>query len=197
MAQARVVVIVSRQDIVGSGWTTRTSNLDKLSRSTELSSVLLLSSPSARSLLVKPFYLLHRYHTTCDPEDYIIILSDGIHRNFDPEIAGYKPCDLAPLLARPSLGNVPRPSHLPDVENLPGSWKELSSLEASQLRVMYATALLARLLLPHAQRPDPEALTTTLLDYAFNATESDGRWAGRRDHCTCMCVRASLNHSRS
>jgi len=77
-------------------------------------------------------------------DDYIIVCSDGVFNNLDPEYLGLTPKDIASLLAKPGVGASK--SSVPD---LPLTWRSESLSQANQLmelKVKYRSAFLAKLL---------------------------------------------------
>jgi hypothetical protein len=141
---------------------------------------------------------LNLYFQTCSENDMIIVVSDGVYDNLDPEQLGKRPCDVQPTIDD-SIG-----------------WKDLDPVKSSEYRNTYRCWLLLRILrdgvgfdptiadrLPSGGKIiQPSTIVRHILNYCVDTTEASRTWMeenptgklpndfvkypGKMDHTTCV-----------
>eukprot|EP01113_Clastostelium_recurvatum_P025590 TRINITY_DN3079_c0_g1_i1.p1 TRINITY_DN3079_c0_g1~~TRINITY_DN3079_c0_g1_i1.p1 ORF type:complete len:615 (+),score=152.58 TRINITY_DN3079_c0_g1_i1:233-2077(+) len=135
---------------------------------------------------------LNLFCVSCDEGDLIILVSDGIHDNLDPQQLGKLPVDM------------PRQFNLcpktPESASL--GWDDVDATRSFQAKDHYATHFLENLL---EEVPGPEDAAQRLLDHCKQLTQksrdymenNQGKrlpenyveFPGKMDHTTCLCLR--------
>mmetsp|Transcript_46605 Transcript_46605/g.117355 ORF Transcript_46605/g.117355 Transcript_46605/m.117355 type:complete len:817 (-) Transcript_46605:7-2457(-) len=125
---------------------------------------------------------LKLFFSLCQPDDIILLVSDGVHDNLDPQTLGKSPDELGLLCTK---------------------WEDLPAEEANVRRQRWATDFMQKML--GQTRPEPESFTNVLvehslqvnqrsrkfmLDYPSRRLPSDFKeFPGKMDHTTCMAFR--------
>jgi len=145
-------------------------------------------------------------YCVCEQDDLVVIVSDGVHDNLDPEILGKMPCDIDNV----RFANV-------------HSWKEIESHDdLMQLKQYFMLNLLYEMIVHGAESDGklrnkifslgeeistlyPEAVTSRILRYCLQTTSLGREWMeqnpksklpmdyikypGKMDHTTCVVIR--------
>eukprot|EP00026_Physarum_polycephalum_P008687 Phypoly_transcript_08783.p1 GENE.Phypoly_transcript_08783~~Phypoly_transcript_08783.p1 ORF type:complete len:354 (+),score=61.95 Phypoly_transcript_08783:206-1267(+) len=123
---------------------------------------------------------LRLYFSPCEADDIILIMSDGVHDNLDPQTLGKLPADLA----------------LPNK-----AWEELTHDSLLKVKAEYMKKLLRDIIF-HQDDPSPSKITDRLITHCLEVTrksreymeEDMGRkqpmdyieYPGKMDHTTCV-----------
>jgi hypothetical protein len=98
------------------------------------------------------------------PGDTVVLMSDGVHDNFDPETNG-----LAPSLLSSAIPNGK-------------SWSELKPEDAMLLKSAWGCDFMGRLLLPLGDGLTPESLCTTLANFCVTNTSTSRAFMEQNPH---------------
>jgi len=147
----------------------------------------------------------------CEDSDLLVLCSDGIHDNLDPEILGLQP-EQVPAMIPP--GAVPRELQAALSEIEPSSnWDQIPQVLAHVLKTTYAEQRLAsEVMRPGEAWPVPVDLAgRRLIEHALNAaaatrdymercpnspvTESYQRFPGKMDHISAVCFQIGKHYS--
>lgn len=124
---------------------------------------------------------LRLYYTPCNEGDIIVIMSDGIHDNLDPQ----------------TLGKVPQELSLPNK-----TWDELSHDALLDSKASYMRTLLRDLIFPEGEGVSPTQITQRLITHCVEVTRRSREYMeedpsrkqpmdyiafpGKMDHTTCV-----------
>lgn len=131
---------------------------------------------------------LNLFCASCEDGDLIIIVSDGIHDNLDPQ----------------HLGKLPR--EMPKEFNLVGEkWEDVDPAKAIYAKNAYTTDLLLKLLKKEDEMPTPREVADRLVNHCITVTQKSRdymennmgkrlpedyvEYPGKMDHTTCLCFR--------
>lgn len=125
------------------------------------------------------------YFAPCEEDDIVMIVSDGVHDNFDPESLGKKPTDIGLNYEK---------------------WSEMDPMEAEKLKNIFRIQLLTEMLNSCPEKT-PEMFTSTILSHSYSITRpkreymevssnrteprSSVEYPGKMDHATCLAFRVS------
>jgi len=129
---------------------------------------------------------LRLYFTPCEEGDLIIIVSDGVHDNLDPQ----------------TLGKIPKDLNLPH-----NSWDELSREQSMTIKSSYMKDLLEQIVFGEGPS-SPSEITTKLIAHCTEATRKSREYMeknpnkkqptdyiefpGKMDHTTAVTVNVGL-----
>jgi len=132
------------------------------------------SLPDLRNFMLK--------HVSCEEEDLILVVSDGVHDNLDPQ----------------QLGVNARDAGL-DVDN----WSDANAEAAEQARSSYRVKLLGDII--RAVSRSPEHIVPEVLKHCLKTNQNAVKWMqehkgkrlpfdyksypGKMDHTTCVCFK--------
>lgn len=131
---------------------------------------------------------LNLFCAPCMDGDLIIIVTDGVHDNLDPQ----------------HLGRVPK--DMSKEYNLAGDkWEDVDSAKAVIAKNAYTTELLLRLLRTGEEMPTPKEVADRLIAHCIEVTQKSRQYMednngkrlpedyieypGKMDHTTCLCFR--------
>lgn len=136
------------------------------------------------------------YYHYCSEDDLIILCTDGIHDNFDPELCGKIPKELYSFLDEDESATI----------ELMTQWDQLDPQIVDILKQRYSEGLLEKLLLDLEQPLNTRKVTKALINYCIKQTRNareffdhiqkqssvDYRmYPGRLDHSTCLAFKVS------
>lgn len=137
-------------------------------------------SPDLRNLRLSSVF--------CEEGDFLILCTDGVHDNFDPEQLGFHPS---------SLG-------FPGVE----SWDRISDDQAQHVKTRYAEKKIASVFKKIGPDITPRAIVRGIIDFVFHITKPSREfmhtnpfkklpkdqkmYPGKMDHSTLICFKVGM-----
>jgi len=131
------------------------------------------------------------YYTAVKPGDFIIIVSDGVYDNFDPEHLGVEP-DLLPSYSKFFPGEDDKKKWLDIPLDIEHKLKQEFLVEALNTHIS------------HLPSKTPANVVSSLIDYAYRTTKPSRQlleenpashepndyklYPGKMDHTTCVCI---------
>lgn len=140
---------------------------------------------------------LQFFYAPCALDDMVVLCTDGVHENLDPELNGLLPKDLTQLVAN-MQGRV-NMNLRPD--QLTSRWDQLDPIKADALKTLYRNTLLEKIFSELESPPDPRQVTKALINFCNKNTRSAREYVeqnekqlpvdhqlypGRMDHATCL-----------
>ncbi|XP_049850667.1 uncharacterized protein LOC126323719 [Schistocerca gregaria] len=136
---------------------------------------------------------LYNYYWPLNSDDRLIVISDGVHDNLDPQLLGKLPLDIADSL---------RP-HLRDLASRAPTWSSLNPHSVETIKSEYAMHLTSQLI-QSLRQPTPSAISSLLVNHALSVTQPSRRfmeenaekpeptdyraYPGKMDHTSCICL---------
>jgi hypothetical protein len=135
----------------------------------------------------------------CNEDEFVIMCTDGVYDNFDPELSGMLPKDVPGL-----VGNSAAGSSLSDIrpEQIKSRWDQLDSNTAAELRAACRSRTLEQIIEGGDATPNARSLMRSVINFCVRQTRSSRefmeqyttqrlptdyqQYPGSMDHLTCL-----------
>lgn len=110
----------------------------------------------------------------CSEDDFVILCSDGVYDNFDPELSGLTPKDFAHMVGSNANSDGPASPLLSDIrpEQLKNRWDQLDALTSSELRAVHRAHTLETIIEGGDSSPNARSIMRSIVNYCIRQTRS-------------------------
>lgn len=133
----------------------------------------------------------------CSEEEFVILCTDGVYDNFDPELSGHLPKDVPTL-----VGNSAASAALADIrpEQIKARWDQLDTNTSAELRAAYRAKTLESII--DGGDPSARSIMRSVINHCIRQTRSareyleqnaaqrlpsdHQQFPGSMDHLTCL-----------
>jgi serine/threonine protein phosphatase PrpC len=140
-------------------------------------------------------------HAFCGEDDFVILCSDGVYDNFDPEMAGLQPKDVSSLVGN-GAGSVSNLVSELRPEQIKGRWDQLDAHTSAELRAACRIRTLEQIIEGGDASPNARSLMRSVVNFCVRQTRSVRefyeqnpnqvvpndyqQYPGVMDHLTCL-----------